>query len=66
MPIAKSVGLPEAIPSTPPNNAYVLRVQYELSVANRTSTYTPDNLKSPHDQALLAGHKAALQALLPA
>ncbi len=61
---ANWTGVPQAIPQTPPNNAYVQRTQYELSVINGTSTFPPDNQKGQHDKDLLAGWKTAYQNLI--
>ncbi len=62
-------GLPARIPKPAVDPRYLARVNYELSVINRTSTETrpksgnDDNLKGPHDQALLAHYKIAFEAL---
>lgn len=55
-------GVPKKIPTTP-NNPYIQRVNYELSVINRTATDPEDNIKSPWDAVLLAPYKTAFQAL---
>lgn len=62
-------GLPQRIPKPAVDPRYLARVNYELSVINKTSTETrkgsgnDDNLKGPHDAALLAHYKIAFEKL---
>jgi hypothetical protein len=61
-------GLPARIPKPAVDPRYLARVNYELSVINKTSTETRpgqnwDNEKGPHDQALLAHYKVAFEEL---
>ncbi len=62
-------GLPARIPTPAVDPRYLARVNYELSVINKTSTETrpksgnDDNLKSPHDAGLLGHYKVAFEKL---
>jgi hypothetical protein len=61
-------GLPRDIPAIPPNNSYLKRANYELSVIDKTSTETRpgqnwDRTKSEWDKVLLTPYEVAYGGL---